>query len=226
MSEFGRARRRRGFMARGRRRRYGQALHIYSGFGKLPPFVAASLPPIVAGGLTLGGTLLMRAFIDPVKMEMVAGATTKTPKLENGKLVSNAAFKYAPLISAGIGLVGAGVTGALMGWSAFAAGAATALTTGLTAQFVNSVVSDENLAYLATIQDGKRFGMVAFQQRPKFQGLQGRGAMKAFSRSGMGAIAATPFDRYLKPGRRGMPAEVMAAVNQGAFGPSVPGMGM
>lgn len=173
-------------MARRRRRHYGN-------FGSITS-MDVWLPPLVGGGLAMGGTLILRAFVPEYKEGV--------PVTEENK---NWAFKYAGVIGAGIGVLGSVVLGPFRGWGAAVAGGINAVLTGLNGQLYDTVVPKPESAAAGY--------MVA--RRSPFGLPYPRGGRRA---SLGGFMASQPINASLPENVSRFPAESAAAVNMGAFG--------
>jgi len=175
-------------MARRRRRRYGN-------FGEITS-MDVWLPPLVGGGLAMGGTLILRAFVPEYK----EGA----PVTEENK---NWAFKYAGVLGAGIGIVGSVILGPFRGWGAAMAGGINAVLTGLNGQLYDTVVPAPTAAAAG-------YGyMVA--RRPAF----GLPYPRSGRRTQLGGFMATaPVNASLPENQTRFGVGEQAAVNMGAFG--------
>lgn len=209
-------------------RGYGQSVKVYSGFGALGVGMDAILPPAVGGGTAVGTSLLLRAFVDP---EVKGNGSVETDP-DTGLPKVHWAFKYAGLLGAAAGIGTSVILGFFQGWGSAVAGGITALSTGLGAQFYNSVVPEEanevkRREKYAWRGYGKPYGLVAMQPRGggQTQLMQPGGRMAG---RGFGMIGASPSQarNFLVAGRgvQSMPNEVLKQVNAAAWGGSAPVM--
>lgn len=226
-----------GTKRKGSYRGYGQSVKVYSGLGALDVNLDSLLPPAVGGGAALGTTLMLRGIIDPMVKDESGGIAYEddqtTPKV-------HWAFKYAGLLGAGAGVLASAVLGfAGMGWGSTAIGAVSALTTGMSAQFYNSVVKAEVGEGADMVKRREMYAWRGYGRNPYgLVALQPRGGNGAATlmeptgymrgTQGYGMIGASPSQarNFLVAGRgvQSMPTDVLRQVNAAAWGGSAPVM--
>jgi len=200
-------------------RGYGQPLKVFSGFGRLGIGMDAFMPPLLGGGAATATALILRGAVDPFAKDE-AGQTKLD---EKGVPVLSFAFKNAGYLGAGAGVLVSGIYGAFWGgWGSAISGGITALAAGLTAQFFNSVMKEENkLAAQPYLGYGLPLGAMYAPQRRNYGRFGAARVALGRGMRGYGAIGATPVQRrFALPGRgiQSMPQAVLANINTAAFG--------
>jgi len=183
------------------RRRY------YRGFGNINVTLDAFLPPAVGGGLTLGTTLILRAFV-PQFSKDAAGAFKID---EKGNPVEHWAFKYAGIIGTAAGIAGSVILGPFRGWGSAISGGVTALLAGLSAQLYNTVVQKNELTGAT-----QGLGFMVARRSPYAQPAIYRGSRMGYNQLQQ-SYAQNP---QLPENVSAFPSDYAQTVNKRAFGGS------